>query len=87
MQVVVAAKDVIIDKFEKIISLGNESPDRWRIGIGSLERASLLNVGEEIFYQKSPIDEATEIMYHFIGQGVKTCNMNKQNFNGIYLYR
>jgi len=87
MQAVTTKKESIIKKFEKLISISDTEPNTWRIGIGSLQRASLLNVGDEIVYQKSPIDEATEIMFHFIAQGVKTCNMSKSNFNGIYLYR
>jgi hypothetical protein len=80
-------KTNVIDKFTQTIELSGASAREWKIGIASLERASLLNVKEEIFYQKCPIDEAKEILFHFIAQGVQTCNMSKSNFNGVYLYR
>ena len=60
MQALTTNKESIIQKFEKLISISDAEPNNWRIGIGSLQRASLLNVGDEIVYQKSPIDEATE---------------------------
>jgi len=87
MHTATVEKTSIIDKFTQTIELSGASAHEWKIGIASLERASLLNVKEEIFYQKCPINEASEILFHFIAQGVQTCNMSKSNFNGIYLYR
>jgi hypothetical protein len=87
MHTTISKKNIIIDKFNSIIELSRENTNEWKIGIASLERASLLNVKDEITYQKCEIDEAKEILFHFIAQGVQTCNMSKSNFNGIYLYR
>ena len=87
MHIVSVEKTNVIDKFTQTIELSGASAHEWRIGIASLERASLLNVREEIFYQKCPMDQAKEILFHFIAQGVQTCSMSKSNFNGIYLYR
>lgn len=87
MQTATDTKEVIIEKFSQHITLSNVAASEWRIGMGSLQRASLLNVSEEIIYLKCSLDEATEIMFNFIAQGVRTCNMSKSNHNGIYLYR
>ena len=87
MQTATAIKDIIIEKFSQQITLSETSPSEWRIGIGSIQRASLLNVTEEIIYQKCNLDEASEIMFNFIAQGVRTCNMSKSIKSGIYLYR
>ncbi len=87
MHTMTSNKLVIIQKFEKMIAIEDTAASEWKIGMGSLQRASLLNVKEEIVHQKSPMDEAAEIMFHFIVQGVKTCNMSKTNVDGIYLYR
>ncbi|WKV12819.1 hypothetical protein [Marivirga harenae] len=87
MHIATVEKISVIDKFTQTIELSGASAREWKIGIASLERASLLGVKEEIYYQKCPIEEAKEIVFHFIAQGVQTCNMSKANFNGIYLYR
>jgi hypothetical protein len=87
MHTTISKKTTIIDKFNSLIELSGGNSNEWKIGIASLERASLLSVKEEIAYQKCDIDEAKEILFHFIAQGVQTCNMSKSNFNGIYLYR
>ena len=87
MHTATVEKTSVIDKFTQIIEISEASAHEWKIGIASLERASLLNVKEEIFYQKCPMNEAGEILFHFIAQGVQTCNMSKSNFNGIYIYR
>ncbi|MGJ3236574.1 hypothetical protein [Marivirga sp.] len=87
MHTTISKKTTIIDKFNSIIELSEGDTNEWKIGIASLERASLLNVKDEITYQKCGIDEAKEILFHFLAQGVQTCNMSKSNFNGIYLYR
>ena len=87
MQAVATNKEAIIKKFDKHITLSEQGHNNWRIGTGSLQRASLLNVSEEIIFLKCAMDEAAEIMFNFIAQGVRTCNMSKSNQNGIYLYR
>jgi len=87
MHITSVEKTSVIDKFTKTIEISGASAHEWKIGIASLERASLLNIKEEIFYQKCPIDEAKEILFHFIANGVQTCTMSKSNSNGIYLYR
>ena len=87
MHTAVSNKMNVIEKFTNQIELSNADFNQWKIGIASLERASLLHVKEEISYQMCNIDEAKEILFHFIAQGVQTCNMSKSNFNGIYLYR
>jgi hypothetical protein len=87
MQTATAIKDIIIEKFSQQITLSEAPTGEWRIGIGSLQRASLLNVTEEIIYCKCALDEASEVMFNFIAQGVRTCNMSKSVKSGIYLYR
>ncbi|WKK82224.1 hypothetical protein [Marivirga arenosa] len=87
MHTAVSKKENIIDKFSSLIDLSGGNSSEWKIGIASIERASLLNVKDEISFQKVQIDEAKEILFHFIAQGVQTCNMSKSNYNGIYLYR
>lgn len=77
----------IIEKLSNIIEQSEVPAHEWKIGIASLQRITLLEVHEEIHYQICDLEEAKEILFNFIAQGVQTCKMSKSNFNGIYLYR
>ncbi len=80
-------KTSIIEKFSSIIDQSEAPSQEWKIGIASLQRITLLEVHEEIHYQICELEEAKEILFNFIAQGVQTCKMSKANFSGIYLYR
>ncbi|MBK6266743.1 hypothetical protein JKA74_16990 [Marivirga sp. S37H4] len=87
MQFQIADKEVILNKLNTLIKESNTSVSDWKVGIASLQRVSLLNVQEEIYYQNCEKEIAIEIMFNLIAAGVQTCKMSKSNFNGIYLYR
>ncbi len=80
-------KTSIIKKLSTIIEQSEVPANEWKIGIASLQRITLLEVNEEIHYQICDLEEAKEILFNFIAQGVQTCKMSKGNTNGIYLYR
>jgi hypothetical protein len=80
-------KTSILEKLTSIIEKSDAPAHEWKIGIASLQRITLLPINEEIHFQICDLEEAKEILFNFIAQGVQTCKMSKHNANAIYLYR
>ena len=86
MKTAATNKEHTIGKLHAIISNSETEHNKWKIGMASIQRLSLLSVPNEIHYFPQDALIANEVLFHFMAQGVQVCKLSKVHSDGVYIY-